>query len=279
MNLDEAAENTADSMMLLINKYFIPIFEFFIFKFLFTYNECLAAIQIFVWCAKKDYIVFSYIIDFLLKTMEFASSLFKIGLSYFLHSHVEPLYPNWICVIETGNIRRNSSTEETSIFFIEQYYKLELPDTNILSIANYNVNKKCNEYIDFVKHERIQESLILAKTSEGYISRILNKKTVDNSFTNIETSSTIEFMSIVYFHPESPKSIEIKLPREMYMVGNQILSISHVWRCIQYSSLFPNKIPFDMNYRLHIIDHNALRFEIGATDYIVVEEYDYSIQK
>ena len=277
---EETIENVSDSILLITNKYFIPLGEFILFRFLFTYNECLAALQIFVWCAKKDYAFFSYIIDFTVKLMEFIATLFRFILGYFLHSHTEPLYPNWICVIEIGKMDKHEKME--SLFFIEQYFKLNITHdsrTNAIAIANHSVDKKCSECVDFLKHERIYEALVMAKFQQRYIVKIVNnttKYTTESAISQCQKSS-IEFLSIIYSHPDSLQVLEIKLPREMYVVGNHILSVSHVWRCIQYSSIFPNKIKFDENYKLHIIDHRALQFEIGFHNYIVLEEDDYKI--
>lgn len=282
---DETIENVAESVVTIIQKYLVPLGEFILFHFLFTYNECLAALQIFVWCAKKDYVVISYLADFTVKFMEYVGALLRFTLGYFLHSHTEPLYPNWICTIEVGKIGRELDTPTESLFFIEQYSKLNNTyNTPVDAIAYHSVEKKCTEYVDFLNHERIYEALIMCKFQQGYIVRIMNQETLSQREQQTPqqqiteyTPSSAEFLSIVYCHPENSQILEIKLPREIYATGNEILSMSHVWRCIQYSSVFPNKIRFDENYKLHIIDHQALRFEIGFHHYILLEENEYKI--
>jgi len=274
---DEVIENVAESIITCVNKYLIPLGEFLIFKFLFTYNECLAFLQVATWYLKRECYLFVVLSDFIYNLFSLVGVLSKYIIAYFLHSYMEPFYINWLCIVEIGEVV-DVSANHNSLFFVEQYTKLNIGyNSTDFDVGMHIFSKK---YLQQTLNNAKCETLILMRLHGDYIVRVANdRRTIYPTGINAFKQSNVEFLSILYSHPTTLKVIEIRLPRGIYKVGNELLSISHVKRCIAYSSLLPTNIPFDRTYKLYIIDHNAMRFEIGAGEYVIIEEDNYKIMK
>ena len=89
--------------------------------------------------------------------------------------------------------------------------------------------------------------------------------------------SNTSFISIEYVHPKLSNPLSIKLPKNYFLVGNEILSDIFVCRYLSYE--YGRHVIFaDMEYKLNIIDSNVNILSIGKDKYIVLTEDGYLVK-
>jgi hypothetical protein len=89
--------------------------------------------------------------------------------------------------------------------------------------------------------------------------------------------SNTSFISIEYVHPKLDKPLSIKLPRNYFVVGNEILTDIFVCRYLIYE--YGKHVIFeDMDYKLNIIDSNINMLSFGKDKYIELTKNGYSVK-
>jgi hypothetical protein len=68
--------------------------------------------------------------------------------------------------------------------------------------------------------------------------------------------------------------IHINIPKNWFLIGNEILSSIFILRYLQYQS---SEFVFDYNYILQIIDNNINQFNMKCHQYILLEENEYKV--
>ena len=87
--------------------------------------------------------------------------------------------------------------------------------------------------------------------------------------------STISFLSVEYTHPSMKHGIFISMPKGYFVVGNEILGPSFIYRCLLYQS---SPFVFDENYKVLIIDNDISIVKLVYPQYISISETSYQIK-
>lgn len=93
--------------------------------------------------------------------------------------------------------------------------------------------------------------------------------------TMCQILSNIRFITIQYFHPKMNAPIEIVLPDDFYVIGNQLLSFEFVLRYLYYQG---EHFIFDCNYTIQIMNSEMDIFEVKWNQYIILEKDVYSVK-
>jgi len=89
--------------------------------------------------------------------------------------------------------------------------------------------------------------------------------------------SNVKFLHIDYRHPKMSNNqcIEIILPKQLLIVGNELFSPAFVYRWLKYFSNVP--FVFDEAYCLYVMDDNVNQHILRYGDYIVLGENDICV--
>ena len=116
--------------------------------------------------------------------------------------------------------------------------------------------------------------LIYGKTKDGnsaVIMKIDGLYIVRNVLTDyselVTTRSNVRFLTVEYTHPEMSASIYLELPRNYFVVGNELFSSAFVLRCLEYQS---ERYIFDEKYILNIVDNDIKPFSLKSDQYVVI---------
>jgi hypothetical protein len=82
-------------------------------------------------------------------------------------------------------------------------------------------------------------------------------------------SSEITFLSVEYTHPKMKESIVLILSKELFVVGNELLSAPFVYRWLSYQS---KPFVFDENYRVNVIDSNVKFITVKYGQYLLIKK-------
>ena len=107
-------------------------------------------------------------------------------------------------------------------------------------------------------------------------------KVYDTSRTNVSLFpkdilySNVEFLHIEYRHPKMGEvGIEIKLPKQLMIVGNELFSPAFLYRWMKYFSNDP--IIFDEAYCVYLMDDNVNQHILRYGDYILLGKTNIEI--
>jgi len=117
--------------------------------------------------------------------------------------------------------------------------------------------------------------LYILKNDDKYIYRILSRVAGPPGHQFIYDLSKSRFLSVEYTHNQMEKPIYLDIPRNAYLVGNEILSATFVLRCLKYQAM---PFVFDMNYILKIMDNNIKQFTMNSGQYCFLGENEYTIK-
>jgi hypothetical protein len=167
--------------------------------------------------------------------------------------------------IVTNNIRNTIVVVKSGGF-----YKIHIndPDDDIVEVSSTgSTGSTCSEVVEIMK-----------KNAEDDCDDE-NKSNNDCSDANVTKSFEIEpscfrIMSINYFHPDMNDPIELKIPKEMLLVKNQLFSPAFVRRCLEYQNY---RFAFDTRYSVEIIDANVNIFTLKHNQYLQINENNATI--
>ena len=205
----------------------------------------------------------------------------KTVYSTLFNYRIEPAEPNWTnitTIVPVKNMKCfDSCCQDTdccmTTYKIEETYQF-IPE----NASNDDINKYYSLlYLD-AKTAKLREKTALVdlftmKTSNSYIIRnITNDNNSKTECFNL-TPSKARFISIMYSHPKLTNPVYIELPKNMYLVGNELLSSAFVVRYLEHQSM---PYVFDFDYTLHIIDNHIKQFNLNSRQYILLTERGYS---
>jgi hypothetical protein len=191
-------------------------------------------VDLYIWINKQDFLKY----------------IFPIKLK-----HIEPESAEWISICSMYN---NNDKYDICNTYLENENTIEKQ-----YILFCNRKESCN------KTNR-KEHLFLAKQNNQYFTR-----TYFSDKNSIEMmKSNIKFTYIEYSHRKMRNTIELKIPSNMYMVGNELFTSVFVLRLLTYQS---NNYYFDLEYKISILDHEIKTIELTSDLFIVLDKDTYYI--
>ena len=149
------------------------------------------------------------------------------------------------------------------------------PNQDMLKAVVYNKVSK------IVKHRnnnniRSHQNLFIMKFNNIYIYKISSEGLYNMQHTDF-TAVSNPFFSIEYKNLDTQKTIDIDLPKNICIEGNEILSNVFMMRLFAYNQI-NDDMCFTMNYRIHITDENFDEIIIKPHEYILLTKDSYAIK-
>lgn len=187
-------------------------------------------------------------------------------LQYFYSSKVkwvEPPTEEWICI----SSMYYNNTYDICNTIIEDYKDIES------EYKDYCSKKK---YIYPFDTYEIREHLFISKTNNQYFVRTFFPGYKSCGIIDIiQPQSNVEFIYIEYTHPKQTHTIELQLPKGMWIIGNELFTPAFILRLLQQQSTY---FYFDLDYKINIIDHEIKNTTLSYQSYIVLDKNGYIIQ-
>jgi hypothetical protein len=204
--------------------------------------------------------------DFILWTYE------TIGVMNVRHRQ-EPTSKCWLNVCSSTRLNRGVHIGKTPYNFSESYNKMnDIIDKDDIIQAFEIALDNNSEFAEENKEFMDDDTIVLMKWNEFYkVSRIT--KPVKPQVYDFEASG-VRFLSVEYTIPESDISVCLKIPREMYVQGNELFSHAFVRRLLEYQS---EPTEFGFNYKLKIVDGDVNEIELNYKQYIVLGKNSYEV--
>jgi len=177
----------------------------------------------------------------------------------------EPTADHWIalCTVQNYEDYLNSHYVET----------LQVYDRPIHS----RDERVFNESLHFEDTGVLRDSITVMKTNGTYKVRRFRKQTnaTGEEEEDVMEPSEFQILNTFYKHPEMHDSIQLNVPSEMMIVGNELFSSAFVRRCLEYQHPF---FVFDANYTLEIVDSNINIHTLTSTNYLCLEKTGASVK-
>jgi hypothetical protein len=185
---------------------------------------------------------------------------------FLLNSRIEPSNDNWISIASL-----NLSYYDRNVYYYNDTYFFRLPENE------NDVFNQLKQWHDITKNivfveANIVECLIVMNVDNKYIYKICNKNNYELTNNHNFEISRVRFLTVEYITKN--KIITLELNKNIYYVGNEILSSVFIKRLLEYQV---NSYSFDMDYTLKIIDNNIDTFVLKNNEYILLEKNGYSI--
>ena len=179
---------------------------------------------------------------------------------------IEPNINDWYSI---------SSLHHYKNYRLQEIYKFNSKKYLYNLFYNYSLYKTVN-YIE------VDDCLFIIKNK---FAQYIVKNTKANNFneqitlpsTNIIfDKSNVFFLTIQYFQNNDMNEIPITLdiPKTMYIVDNELLSPTFIYRCLKYQG-YSSK--FNMSYKIKLIDHEINMIELNYSQYIILKKNNYVI--
>uniref|UniRef100_A0A6C0ES24 Uncharacterized protein n=1 Tax=viral metagenome TaxID=1070528 RepID=A0A6C0ES24_9ZZZZ len=169
----------------------------------------------------------------------------------------EPFSPLWISVFTlTPNLNNN-----------EEY-----------TVVENSVNEVLLKKLKSVMEENASENtnvdkLYTFKTPAYILCNVTNKFEKDDAKYFVEKSD-VKFLSIEYSNPDMKEAIRFTLNKDLFQIGNEILSNAFVLRYLQYQS---EHYVYANDYTITIIDDKVNQFTLTSKQYLLLEKNEYKI--
>ncbi len=192
-----------------------------------------------------------------------------------LRQKLEPTSNRWIQVC---SLVKEKDTSKNS------YHYFEICDKTNSNMEETDMDRCFDEY----RYEKgyINEkyddcdSIAIMKWDGKYKVRKISEKAsrmkTRSSFSKEMEPSCVRMLSVEYTAPSKAAPILLKIPREMYIQGNELFSAAFVYRALEYQ---PEPFEFDMEYVLKIMDGEIRQIELRKNQYIIIEENDYCVKE
>jgi hypothetical protein len=169
----------------------------------------------------------------------------------------EPFSPLWISVFTlTPNLNNN-----------EEYSVVE-------NSVNEVLLKKFKSVIQENASENVNvDKLYTFKTPAYILCNVTNKFEKEDSKYIVEKSD-VKFLSIEYSNPDMKESISIILNKDVFQIGNEILSKAFVLRYLQYQTQY---YVYANDYTITVIDDKVNQITLNSKQYILLDKNEYKI--
>ena len=184
----------------------------------------------------------------------------------------EPEPDNWINVCTT---KYNNSNDEITYFETYQIMKNPNADEIKHSFDQASDSISPSDMMDNQENKNCRDTIIVMKTVDAYTVRLCklgNDAETTNTINRLDmVASSYGLMSVAYSNPKMTEQIMLEIPKEMYLVGNQLFSPAFVYRALAYQN---KRFVFDLNYKIHLIDNNINQFQLSSREYLIIDEAD-----
>lgn len=169
----------------------------------------------------------------------------------------EPFSPLWISVFTLSpNLKNN-----------EEYMVVENSVNEVLLKKFKSVmEENTSEYTNVDK-------LYTFKTPAYILCNITNKFEKEDSKYIVEKSD-VKFLSIEYSNPDMKEPIRITLNKDLFQIGNELLSNAFVLRYLQYQMQY---YVYANDYTITVIDDKVNQFTLTSKQYLLLEKNEYKI--
>jgi len=208
----------------------------------------------------SDYVVRVYA-DYIYNVYEQVVRLFERRLR-------EPEADSWINVCTTKYNANNNDT-----IYFETYKILQNLGQDELKQSFVDAFTGVSPF-DANENQSCRDTIIVMKTGDAYTVRLckLGNNVGDNDAPKLDiVESSYGLLSVTYSNPKMSEQIMLNIPKEMYLVGNQLFSPAFVYRLLAYQN---KRFEFDLNYTIHLIDNNINQFQLNSREYLIVDEDD-----
>ena len=121
--------------------------------------------------------------------------------------------------------------------------------------------------------DTIHTIVVIKTQSKGeYIVRMSGQKITLNQEI---VYSKKKLVSVEYNHPKMKYSIDLTLPKQWFISGNELFSPTFVFRLLEYQD---QEFIFDENYVLKIMDSDCSIFNMPSDSYICFTDESYEIK-
>jgi hypothetical protein len=169
----------------------------------------------------------------------------------------EPFAPLWISVFM---LRHNLNNDE-------EYMVVE-------NSVNEVLVKKFKSVIDENTIENINVSkLYTFKTPSYILCKVTNKFEKDDAKYIVEKSD-VSFLSVEYSHSDMKEPILFKLNKDIFQIGNEILSNAFILRYLQYQTQY---YVYANDYSIKVIDNNVNEFSLNNKQFVLLDKHEYKI--
>ena len=171
----------------------------------------------------------------------------------------EPFAQLWISVFTlTTNLNNN-----------EEYTVVENSVNEILlkkfkSVIDENASENENTNVD---------TLYTFKTPAYILCKVTNKFEKDDANYIVEKSD-VKFLSVEYINPDMKEPIIFKLNKDVFQIGNELLSNAFVLRYLQYQTQF---YVYANDYTITVIDDKVNQFTLNSKQYVLLDKHEYKI--
>jgi len=169
----------------------------------------------------------------------------------------EPFSPLWISVFTvTPNLNNN-----------EEY-------TVVKNSVNEILLKKFKSVMEENTSENVNvDKLYTFKTPAYILCNVTNKFEKEDAKYFVEKSD-VKFLSIEYSNPDMKESISIILNKDVFQIGNEILSKAFVLRYLQYQTQY---YVYANDYTITVIDDKVNQIILNSKQYILLDKNEYKI--
>jgi hypothetical protein len=240
-----------------IKEKYIPCVEMCGIVFVFWLSKVINSVSSFFTGFYQEYDIVRNIVD---KTKYITTSAYK----KLTNCKCEPFANTWIC----SNIVDKRSYP---ISFFDTYTELDA----------FNIHRLHNYFITFLNNKQVldKSELVILKGHDEikrqpfYICRRPNRGIHTEYRLNY---SSVHFLSVNYKLPDQTQTISLDIDKKWCVVGNEILSYTHVMRMLTYQN---EPCVFSMDYVLEIIDSNVKVFKLMSDEFIRIGEKEYFVEK
>ena len=195
----------------------------------------------------------------------------------------EPSESKWIqiyclssslCVNELGIEEEYYTSHEKYFYpYTENFLKF-VENEHIFFIGN---KIKIEYDADYFQEPELIESLFIVKTESQIIvkSYPVLKPLKQLEWNELPKLSNKQFTFIEYTHPQMLTTIELILPNELYVIGNEILSCAYILKQLELKNCY---YVFDRDYVVHIMDHDLESIDLSYDEYVEITTNGYVVK-
>ena len=162
----------------------------------------------------------------------------------------EPFTPLWISVFTlTPNLNNN-----------EEYIVVE-------NSVNEVLLKKFKSVIEENTSENTNVDTLYTFKTPAYILCNLTNKFEKEDVKYIVEKSDVKFLSIEYINPDMKEHVSITINKDLFQIGNEILSNAFVLRYLQYQTQY---YVYANDYTITVIDDKVNQFTLNSKQYVLL---------
>lgn len=198
----------------------------------------------------------------------------------YLHSYmnnylIEPCEQNWYNRVIIYDKHYNLDGSFSDFALIEDYNTISYnTNQNMMKKVIEFALRKYNNSLSTPSCINLKE-LYIIKFYDYYIYKLCSKS-LSESILNIKPVSN-PFFSITYTDNKYFFSIDLDLPKSLFISGNQILSCAFIKRWFDYS-IMDSIFQFHTHYIIEMTDDNFEDVSIDSNKYILLTDDGYTIK-